>query len=112
MISVVIVAHDAFDLNQCPPRPHSPICYAIKFNAPFWEVDVHNVHIKAMVLLALIGVFMIACPLNLSAKEKKYTLEQAWAICKAQIDKTVPKDNSGARYAAGGACMLRHGYRI
>lgn len=66
---------------------------------------------NALAPLALVAIFVIAHPAGASAKGKKYTLEQAWAICKAEIDKTVPKDNS-ARYSAGGACLLRHGYRI
>jgi hypothetical protein len=46
------------------------------------------------------------------AKSKKLTLDQAWAVCKAEIDRNITKGNEHGRYAAGGACMLRRGYRI
>ena len=46
------------------------------------------------------------------AKSKKLTLEQAWALCKAELDRTIPKADHSARYSAGGACLLKHGYRI
>jgi hypothetical protein len=43
---------------------------------------------------------------------KKLTYEQAWAFCKAQLDKRFSWDQHSQRYAAGGSCMLRFGYRI
>jgi hypothetical protein len=67
---------------------------------------------NALAPLALVAIFVIAHPAGASAKGKKYTLEQAWAICKAEVDKNIPKDAHGARYSAGGACLLRHGYLI
>jgi hypothetical protein len=57
-------------------------------------------------------VLLVASPGFAVAKSKKLTLEQAWAVCKAEIDRTIPKDQHSHRYSAGGACMLRHGYRI
>jgi hypothetical protein len=73
---------------------------------------VRTFHVKAAAPLALITLFLISYPTVSFAKGKKYTLEQAWAICKAEIDKTLSKDAHSARYSAGGACLLRHGYRI
>ena len=66
---------------------------------------------KVLIPLTLVALFVIVYPAGSFAKGKKYTLDQAWAICKAEIDKTVPRDASG-RYAAGGACLLQHGYKI
>jgi hypothetical protein len=43
---------------------------------------------------------------------KKLAYEQAWAFCKAQLDKRFSWDQHSQRYAAGGSCMLRFGYRI
>jgi len=55
---------------------------------------------------------LVAGPGFAVAKSKRLTLDQAWAVCKAEIDRTIPKDQHSARYSAGGACMLKHGYRI
>jgi hypothetical protein len=68
--------------------------------------------LKNLTTLALPGLLIIACTGSTMAKSKKYTLEQAWAICKAEVDSKFIKIQHNARYAAGGACMLRHGYRI
>ena len=43
---------------------------------------------------------------------KKLTHEQAWVFCKTQLDKRYGWDQHSQRYAAGGSCMLRFGYRI
>ncbi len=42
------------------------------------------------------------------------TYEQAWALCKKELDQHHISSNysPGQRYAAGGACMHRYGYRI
>jgi hypothetical protein len=58
-------------------------------------------------LLALSGVA--------SAQQgKKLSYEQAWAQCKQEIAKNVPGEAaaSAGRYAAGGACMHKYGYRL
>jgi hypothetical protein len=55
---------------------------------------------------------LVANPGFAVAKNKKLTLDQAWAVCKAEIDRNITKGNEHGRYAAGGACMMRHGYRI
>ena len=49
------------------------------------------------------------------AQGKKLTYEQAWAKCKAEIAKNVSPNESrdtAARFAAGGACMKRYGYKL
>jgi hypothetical protein len=44
--------------------------------------------------------------------QKKLSYEQAWATCKAQIDKTMPGDQQTARASAGAGCMKKYGYRL
>ena len=75
-----------------------------------WEIEMT----KKMGIIASSAaiVLLVANPGFAVAKSKKLTLDQAWALCKAEIDRTIPKDAHGARYSAGGACLLRHGYRI
>jgi hypothetical protein len=47
-------------------------------------------------------------------KAKKLSYEQAWAQCKQEVSKNLPGENvtSAGRYAAGGACMTKYGYRL
>jgi len=71
----------------------------------------------ARVLLPLALATLIAAggPATAATKGtsgKKLTYEQAWAFCKAQLDKRFGWDQHSQRYAAGGSCMLRYGYRI
>jgi hypothetical protein len=68
--------------------------------------------LKNLTTLALPGLLIVACTGSTVAKSKKLTLEQAWAICKAEVDSKFTKAEHSARYAAGGACMYTHGYRI
>jgi hypothetical protein len=44
--------------------------------------------------------------------QKKLSHEQAWAACKAQIDRTMPGDQQTARASAGAGCMQKYGYRL
>ena len=57
----------------------------------------------------LIGAVQIA-----DAKAKpKPTYEEAWKLCTEQMDRSkILKQDAGQRYAAGGACMMKYGYRI
>ena len=75
-----------------------------------WELEM----VKKMGILVSGAaiVLLIANPGFAVAKSKRLTLEQAWAVCKAEIDRNIPKADHSARYSAGGACLLRHGYRI
>ena len=45
--------------------------------------------------LVILALPLIASPTF--AQSKKFTLEQAWAICKADVDRHVAKDNYSAR---------------
>jgi hypothetical protein len=61
--------------------------------------------------------FSIAFPLALAhvspaQSAKKLTYEQAWAKCKAQVDKTIASDQQTVRASAGGGCMRQYGYRL
>jgi hypothetical protein len=72
---------------------------------------------KSKVLAPLVVIVSIAivCPALGATKAtggKKLTLEQAWAFCKAQLDKRFSWDQTSQRYAAGGSCMKRFGYRL
>ena len=70
---------------------------------------------KGFVPLAFAASLAIASPAfgaTKGAGGKKMTLEQAWAFCKAQLDKRFSWEQTSARYAAGGSCMKRFGYRL
>jgi hypothetical protein len=49
-----------------------------------------------------------------SAAQKKVTFDQAWARCKAELDKegTASNMTTNDRYIRGGACMMKYGYRL
>ena len=64
----------------------------------------------AVAMLLAVGSPAIAATKGVGGK--KLTYEQAWAFCKAQLDKRFGWDQHSQRYAAGGSCMLRFGYRI
>ena len=66
----------------------------------------------ATIVLAAATVMVVSNPATAATKGKKLSLSQAWALCKAEIDRTIPRDNHSARYSAGGACLLKHGCSI
>jgi hypothetical protein len=80
------------------------------------EVDVNPFKIARLLLpLALATLIATGSPATAATKGaagKKLTYEQAWAFCTAQLDKRFGWDQHSQRYAAGGSCMLRFGYRI
>jgi len=65
------------------------------------------------VALALIVAGAVGLPDMASAqkREKKLTLEQAWAKCTPYAQQ-IPDWNVQGRTARGKSCMLRYGYRI
>ena len=67
---------------------------------------------SVIVVLAAAAVVAVPNSAGAATKGKKLTYEQAWATCKSQIDKQFSWDWHNARYSAGSACMLKHGYRI
>jgi len=68
-----------------------------------------------LIALAVAMVLAVGSPASAATRGaggKKLTYERAWAFCKAQLDKRFSWDQHSQRYAAGGSCMLRFGYRI
>jgi hypothetical protein len=63
-----------------------------------------------MITLPLAAAFGLAVPSDALA-QKKPSYEQAWATCKAQIDRTIPGDQQTTRASAGAGCMRKYGYR-
>lgn len=71
------------------------------------------------ILAALIAGAFVAAPgladNAFAAKKKKLTYEQAWDVCKKEMDKmgifgTFTQANE--RHTRGAACMKRYGYKI
>ena len=51
----------------------------------------------------------------LAAKKKKLTYEQAWDVCKKEMDKMGvfgTSTQANERHTRGAACMKKHGYNI
>jgi hypothetical protein len=48
------------------------------------------------------------------AQKKKLTYEQAFALCKKDVDSVFPgrEYDTAGRYARGGACMKQQGYNL
>jgi hypothetical protein len=65
-----------------------------------------------LVVVASLAIVSPALGATKGAGGKKLTLEQAWAFCKAQLDQRFAWDQTSQRYAAGGSCMKRFGYRL
>lgn len=52
---------------------------------------------------------------NALAKTKKLTYEQAWDVCKKEMDKMGvfgTSTQANERHTRGAACMKKHGYKI
>ena len=51
-----------------------------------------------------------------ASKKKKVSFEQAWKLCKAELDKanipTTTGSSMNERYIRGGACMKKYGYDL
>ena len=67
--------------------------------------------------IALLAVAVaLGCSDNaLAASKKKVTFEQAWKLCKAELDKDkIPATStmSNERFIRGGACMKKYGYEL
>jgi hypothetical protein len=64
-----------------------------------------------LILLAFATLIAAGSPATAATKGEKVYV-RASVICKAQLDKRFGWDQHSQRYAAGGSCMLRFGYRI
>jgi hypothetical protein len=63
--------------------------------------------------ITIVTVFGLAD--TASAKHKKVSYDQAWKICKEQMDKDkIPgtSTQSNERYTRGAGCMKKYGYKI
>jgi hypothetical protein len=71
-------------------------------------------HICTMVALSLAGVLVLAGTPDAYAQKKKLTYEQAFAMCKKDVDNTFPSKefDTAGRYARGGACMKQQGFNL
>ena len=67
---------------------------------------------SATIILVAASVVAVTNSATAATKQKKPTYEQAWALCKAQLDKQFTSDWHTARYTAGSSCMYKYGYRI
>ena len=73
---------------------------------------------KIKMLTALLAI-TLAAPLGFvdtaSAAKKKVTYDQAWQMCKAELDKSGAwgtGTQANERHTRGAGCMRRYGYRI
>ena len=64
-----------------------------------------------VIALPVAAVFTFAAAPDAVA-QKKMSYDQAWAACKAQIERTVPGDQQAARATAGAGCMQKYGYQL
>jgi len=67
--------------------------------------------------LLVAGAFVAASGLadNAMAAKKKLTYEQAWDVCKKEMDKMGifgTSTQANERHTRGAACMKKHGYKI
>ena len=68
---------------------------------------------SAVIILAAATVVAISPPAAAAAaKHQRPTYEQAYALCKAQLDRQFTSDWHTARYTAGSSCMHKYGYRL
>jgi len=68
--------------------------------------------LTALLAAALVAGFTFD---SASAKHKKVSYNQAWKICKDQMDKDkIPgtTGQSNERYTRGAGCMKKYGYKI
>ncbi|MGA7345585.1 MAG: hypothetical protein WBY01_08485 [Pseudolabrys sp.] len=73
---------------------------------------------KRKLLIAFLAV-TLAAPLGFvdaaSAAKKKVTYDEAWKLCKAELDKSGAVGtsiNPNERHTRGAGCMKKYGYRI
>ena len=73
---------------------------------------------KSKVLVAIIAI-SFAAPFGFadtaSAAKKKVTYDQAWQLCKAELDKSGAWGtglSANERHTRGAGCMRKYGYRI
>jgi hypothetical protein len=70
-----------------------------------------------MLAVLVVGMFVMGPGLaeNAMAAKKKLTYEQAWDVCKKEMDKMGifgTSTQANERHTRGAACMKKHGYKI
>ena len=67
-----------------------------------------------IVTIAVVTALGFTADASAATKKKKVTYEQAWKLCKAQLDKEkIPgTQTSNERYMRGGTCMKNYGYNF
>jgi hypothetical protein len=70
----------------------------------------------AVLTASLVAATFTASDNAFAATKKKVSFEQAWKLCKAELDKdkipTTTGSNMNERYIRGGACMKKYGYDL
>jgi hypothetical protein len=67
-----------------------------------------------LMAVAASAIFTLADSAS-AASKKKVSFEQAWKLCKAELDRDKVPNTTGQsneRYIRGGACMKKHGYEL
>ena len=71
--------------------------------------------LPVVTILALsAGILLAAADMASAAKAKKISYEEAWELCRKDVQAALPGDSaqSAARYSRGAGCMKQHGYRL
>jgi len=71
--------------------------------------------LAVLTAILVAAVFTVADNASAATKKKKVSFEQAWKLCKAELDRDkIPTTTgqSNERYIRGGACMKRYGYEL
>jgi hypothetical protein len=68
----------------------------------------------AFVAMLSAGLLFGAADSASAQKTKKVSYEEAWALCRADVQANTPPETtqSAARYTRGAACMKKYGYRL
>lgn len=75
------------------------------------EASMFTLRSLGVVIALSIAMPLVGGDTAFAAKKNGHvTYQQAWALCKKEAD-ALPRDAEGQRYARGGACMHRYGYR-
>ena len=66
-------------------------------------------------LVCSVTALVVAIGFSAAATEHKtVSLEEAWKLCKQDVDKALPNnsEHQTQRYQRAGACMRKYGYRL
>jgi hypothetical protein len=81
-------------------------------NSQTREVEMRTSNLVHAAVIATVAAALGAVQPAAAKTKPKPTYEEAWKICQAEVDRSkILRADAGQRYAAGGACMHRYGYR-